>query len=135
MTLTVGGIEARVNRLRSREFLSLMRVLTRGIGTGAKDLKFEGDADAMRAQFIGLFIVAVPNAVPEFAQFLLTVVEPIDPSQRGLLAREMDNPEIEVMLDVFEIIATQEKDDLSSLVGKARAALSRIQSLYTTAGR
>jgi hypothetical protein len=36
-----------------------------------------------------------------------------------------------VLLDVLFVMAEQEKDDLYALVGKARAALAKIQSLYS----
>lgn len=139
-TFEVDGIPAVVNRLKAREFLSLMRVLTQGLGAGAQEIigsmKFDSDdKDQMAGQIIGLFVLAIPNAIEQFGDFLLSVVTPKDPADRGKLMVAMQNPEIEVLLDVFTLIAEQEKDDLASLVGKAKAAVARISSVYQTTGR
>lgn len=131
----VEGIPVVVNRLRSREFLTLMRVLTKGLGPGIANIRFNGDdPDEMKGQFIGLFVLAIPAAIDEFGQFLLTIVQPKDGAQRGALTKAMQNPEFDVLIDVITIVLEQEKDDLFSLVGKARAALSKIQSLYSVGG-
>jgi hypothetical protein len=42
-----------------------------------------------------------------------------------------DDPPMDVLLDVFEIVATQEHEDLASLVGKAQAMWSRVVPLYS----
>ena len=135
-TIRVGAVEARVNRLKGREFLGLMRVLTKGLGGGLPQLDLKGEGDEVQAQLVGMFLVAVPNAIAEFIEFLMTIVEPVHESERARLAVEMQNPDPDVLLDILGVVAIQEKDDLSTLVGKARAWIGKIQTAYAppTAG-
>lgn len=120
-----------VKRLRAREFLALLRVLTRGFGDGIAQITLAGDdAEEMQGQIMGMMLVAIPEAVDEFVDFVAKVVEPADGSDAKRLAKSLQNPDVTVLIDVAEFIATQEKDDLAALMGKARAALARIQSLY-----
>lgn len=133
-TLEIDGIPAKVNRLKSREFLTLIRVMTKGLGPGIRDVRFTGSEEEMGVQMTALLILAIPSAIDEFGQFLLSVVDAKDPSDRGRLHDAMVNPDIEVLLNVITILVEQEKDDFASLVGKARAALAKIQGLYSKSG-
>lgn len=130
-TIDVEGIQSRVRRLRSREFFALMRVLTAGLGQNLSNIKIDTEnPDQMTGDIVALFILAVPEATNEFADFCAIVVEAVDPKEQQDLYKRMENPDPGVLIDVLERIATQEKDDLFTLWGKAQAALSRIQSLY-----
>lgn len=132
MTLTVDGVECKVNRLKTKEFLALMRVLTAGLGPGLSqvDLDFS-DGETVARDMSALMMLAVPNATAEFAVFLASVVEPIDGGQKGHVGKYLhDNPDLDVMIDVFEAVAVQEKDDLAALAGKLQAVWGRIGTLY-----
>lgn len=130
----VEGIPANVKRLKSREFLALLRVITNGAGAHMGSFDFSGDSDEVSGKLVGLAIVAIPNAAEEFTDLLQLVVEPKNRSDANALSKALQNPDIDVLLDVITIIAEQEKDDLTELVGKARAALTKIQSLYQRRG-
>lgn len=130
--LLVEGIPAAVRRLKAKEFFALLRVLTNGMGPGIANVDFSKDRDEMAGQFVGLLLSAVPNAAEEFTQFLTLVVEAKDPKQNAALQKCMANPELETMIDVLTVVAEQEAPDLQSLVGKAQAALKKIQSVYQT---
>lgn len=131
--VTVDGVDCRVKRLKTREFLSLMRVLTAGLGPGLGAVSIDfTDSESASRDLAALMLLAVPNALPEFTVFLAGVVEPVDGEQAGKVARYLhDNPDLDVMLVVFEAIATQEKDDLSALVGKVQAMWGRLANLYS----
>jgi hypothetical protein len=133
--ILVDGIRARVKRLKSREFLGLVRVLTLGLGPNIGSFKLDGDEDEVKGQVVAMFIMAIPEAIDEFGQFLFTVVEPVDKTDGNALQKSMQNPEIDVLLDIITVIAEQEVDDFRSLVGKAKAALMRIQSVYRPTGK
>lgn len=133
---TVDGITAVVKRLKAKEFLQLVRVLTIGLGPNVANVDLSsGTEDEVQSRVIALFVMAIPEAIDEFGQFLFSVVDAKDPKQRGELVKAMENPDIEVLMDVISLIAIQEKDDLRSLVGKAKAALTRIQSVYRPSGK
>lgn len=130
--LVVDGHECRVRRLKTREFLSLMNVLTSGLGGALTDVSVDlSDEDAVARDLTALFLMAIPRATDEFTVFLRQIVEPIDPDQRAAVGRYlMDNPDLDEMLDIFETVAVQEKDDLVVLAGKAQAMWKRLATLY-----
>lgn len=128
--LLIEGIPASVRRLKAKEFFALLRVLTNGMGSGIANVNFSGEEDEVRGQFLGLFLAAVPNASEEFVDFLKIVIEPKDSKQAGDLNKAMANPELETVIDVLTIVAEQEAPDLKALLGKAQAALKKIQSVY-----
>jgi hypothetical protein len=131
----VAGIRARVRRLKTREFLTLLRVITSGMGPAISRITLTpDDPEKLQGELIGLFLVAVPNAIDEFAEFLLSIVEAETAKDQPALAKEMVNPDPEVLLDVLTVLAEQEKDDLAVLAGKGKAALARIQSVYRADG-
>jgi hypothetical protein len=132
--VVVDGIRARVKRLKSREFLSLIRVLTIGLGPNVGQFKFEGDEDEVKGQVLAMFLMAIPEAIDEFGEFLFKIVEPVDKSEAGQLSKAMQNPDVDVLLDVLTLVATQEVNDFRSLVGKGKAALMKIQSVYRPTG-
>lgn len=131
--IDVAGMPCKVRRLKTREFLSLINVLTSGLGPALTDVSLDfTDPDAVARDMSALMLLAVPNAVDEFTVFLRSVVDPIDADDRGKVAAYlMDNPDIDVLLDIFEIVASQEKDDLATLAGKAQAMWKRVGSLYS----
>lgn len=128
----VDGEKCRVNRLKTREFLMLMRVLTSGLGPGLSTVRLDfTDGETVARDLSALMLLAVPNATEEFANFLGQITKPTNPEKNAQVARYLhDNPELDVMLDIFETVAVQEKDDLAALAGKAQAMWSRIASLY-----
>lgn len=135
-TFVVDGITARVKRLKSKEFLGLIRVLTLGLGPSIGQFDLSGkDEEEVQGKVIAMFIMAIPEAIDEFGEFLFSVVEPVDKSQDGQLHLAMKNPDMDVLLEVITVIAEQEADDFASLVGKAKAALTRIQSVYRPTGK
>lgn len=132
MTVVVNGIECRVKRLKTREFLALMRVLTAGLGPNISqvDLDFT-DGETVARDLSALMMLALPGATEEFALFLGNVVEPVDSGKNVQVFQYLnDNPDVDVLIDVFEAVATQERDDLAGLAGKAQAMWKRVAPLY-----
>lgn len=130
-TLTIDGIPAQVRRLKSREFLTLMRVITAGLGSGIRDIRLDvNDAEALQSDMMAILFIAVPNSIEDFGQFLSMIVEPREANnkdQANRLDRIMANPEPDVLIDVLGIMVLQEKDDMVALAGKARAWMSQVQ--------
>lgn len=131
--VVIDGMPCKVRRLKTREFLALVQVLTSGLGPALGNVKLDfSDDEAIARDLSALMLLAIPNAVDEFVFFLTSVVEPVKDSDRGKIATYLqDNPDIDVMLEIFEGIAVQEKDDLVVLAGKAQAMWSRVAGLYT----
>lgn len=134
VTLTIDGdpVACRVRRLKTREFLALLRVITNGLGPMLGQVSIDlSDEEAVQRDLSALLLLALPNAVDEFVEFLRTVVEPVDKRRTATVAAYLiENPEIDDLIPVFEQIATQEKDDLIVLAGKAQAMWSRLKTVY-----
>lgn len=131
--IVVNGIRCKVRRIKTLEFIALIRVLTAGLGSALGDVKLDFSSEETITQDLSaLMLLAIPNATEEFALLLRQMVEPIDEGDRAAVATYLlDNPDLDVLIDIFELIATQEKDDLSVLAGKLQAAWSRVVPLYS----
>lgn len=130
--VTINGLACTVRRLKTREFLALLRVVTSGLGPalGEVDIDFT-DGESFGRDMSALMLLAIPNAVDEFALFLTQIVEPKDKGRAGEVSAYLaDNPDLDVLLDVFEKVAEQEKDDLAVLAGKTQAIWKRLGNLY-----
>lgn len=133
--LQVEGIPAVVKRLKSREFFALLRVLTNGLGSSIHLFKLDTrNPSALQAEIVAMAVMAIPNAFDDFVDFVQHIVDAKDPKRTQDLKALLDNPEIDVILDVITVLAEQEKDDIVALGGKAKAALTRIQSVYAPIG-
>lgn len=130
--LKIDGIECRVRRLKTREVLSFLAVLTRGVGPQLAEVQLDfSSPEAIATDVSALLLLAVPNAPDEFAVFLRRVVEPVNEDDASHVASYLiDNPEPGDVIDIIEAIATQEKDDLAVLAGKAQSMWQRLATLY-----
>ena len=131
--LTVKGVPCTIRRIKTLEFIALIRVLTTGLGgsLGQVRLDFQNE-ETITQDLSALMLLAIPNATEEFSMLLRQMVEPKDEQQRAIVAGYlMDNPDLDALIDIFEVIATQEKDDMKVLAGKLQAAWSRVVPLYT----
>jgi hypothetical protein len=134
--LAIAEVPARVKRIRTREVMLLARVLTAGLG--ASLTRIDIDEDGFDQQLMGLLLMAVPEAHEELIALIKAIVEPIDPFGQDDKAREqafraeLDNPGIDVTLDVIGAVLAQERDTIPMLLGKARLLVGQVQALYRT---
>jgi hypothetical protein len=133
--LTIAGIPARVKRLATRELMAAIRVLTTGMGAGITQLDLNGPRDEQLQVLLGLMITAIPDASDEFVDLLGMIVEPVNKNDALVLRDIMGNPPLDVTMDVLAIVAMQERDDLTALLGKAQTLLGHMQALYRTGKR
>jgi hypothetical protein len=111
--VTIGGIECQIARIKFREFMLLMRVITNGLGQSIKQFRLDpSNPDELQENLVAMVVLAVPNALEEFSYFLLSIVRPVADSDRAALGLALENPEADEMLDVLGILVEQEKDDL-----------------------
>lgn len=134
-----GGVKVHVNRLKTREFLALLRFLSKGLGPAVAELSFTtDDEEALAGEMIGTLIVALPEATDEFMLFVQAVVTPVGKDDAARVKSEMDNPDIDDLMAIGERVITQEIPDLRRLAGNAQAMWGRIRQVYqrhqTTAG-
>ncbi len=110
------GTQVTINRLRTREMLSLLRVLTRGAGGALADLDFSGETTDFAARLLGVAIVSIPEAEDETITFVQRMVAPV-----GLIeGRRLSKPEQEINQEKWADLAAQvenpELEDLFTIV-------------------
>ncbi len=120
--LLVDDIECEVGRLKTREFFALMRVLTRGMGGQVVSLFEAGlPTEELGARFVGALLMSLPQAENDFLLLMKQMVRPVDPAMAEPLKAALDNPELEVLMQVAETIALQEAGELTRLGKAARS--------------
>lgn len=130
------GLVVKVERLKTRGTLALLRILTKG----AEDIFRSGlniQDDDFQQQLVLHVLFAIPSAPEETIHFLRTMVYPAQLRQEGritkgdeawneeqwlLLDKELMDPEVEDLIDITAQIVTNEAPHLQAL-GKKIAAL------------
>lgn len=120
----------RVNRLKTREFLALMRAITRGVGPGLSHLTLAGSEDEQVAEMLGIVVMAIPEAGDDFVEFVQTVTVAVGKDDAQRVQQELRNPEIDDTLRIIEQVVTQEIDDLQALLGKVQSMWTRMVTMY-----
>lgn len=131
--LTVGGVPVEVNRLKLRGFLALMNIITTGVGQNLGSVDFSADQEEMAGNLMALVVMAVPNAVDETVDFVRVVVSPVaknDKTAQRKLNEALEDPELDEFMDVLAAVIEQEAPEFQALLGKGKAHLQRIQSLF-----
>jgi hypothetical protein len=136
--LVIDGVTCDIRPLKSREFFMLMSILTGAFGTGITSLDmFQGDdSDEMAAGLAGAFLTALPHQYDRFLALCSAMVVPIGTKEeQSRVVEVMENPDTEILLEIVDQVIEREKDNIWTLVGKARAYASRWQQTFSkTAG-
>jgi hypothetical protein len=131
------GVRVLFQRLRTRQFFKLLRIVTRGAGNmlGLLRLSPGQSIDDFTNNLIAVIVLAIPEAEEETIEFLRSMVEPVPPAvpdetppaQVGKVAASMvadarkkldaslDNPELDDLLGIVEAIVRREAPDLKAL--------------------
>ena len=133
----LSGTEFALEPLKFRQFLRLLRIVTRGAAgiLDSQELDFE-DQNAFAQQFLGMVLFAIPEAEEEAIEFIKSMVSLKDPTgdpKKDLvrmedLYAELDNPELEDVVTVVQCVIETEAEDLRAL-GK------RLSKMFETAQR
>lgn len=124
------GTKVVANELRLREFLGLLKIVTRGAALAMNEVRLNTNDDDFAQSLISLFIFAIPEAEDEAADFVRMMVRPAGPfddakdeaAARTALDEHMVNPDLEDLFSIIEIVITNEGKDLRRLgkrLGKA----------------
>lgn len=145
----VSGTPIKVNRLRTRELMALLRILTRGAADVLTNLRF--DESTTEADFTGTLIagiiLAIPEAENETVNFLNVMVTHADIKEGIRLSRqeiannvelenslreELDNPELEDTITILSEIIKTEASHMMAL-GKQLGVLIKAQQMNASA--
>lgn len=126
----VSGMEFDVQPLKLRQFLALLRIVTRGASgvLSMGGLSSQDGEDFVR-QLLALVLFAVPEAEEETVSFVQSMVKPAnltgdaikDQTAINELAIELHNPELEDLVAIIEAIVNREADDLRALGNRLRS--------------
>lgn len=123
--VTIEGIEAQVKRIRTRELVLLVRVITKGVGPNLS--RFDMSSKDQATQSAALLIAALPEAIDEVLLFLREIVVAVNPDEATRLTKAMHNPDLDALFDIVAMVIDQEWDDGKRLLGKARALIAAQQ--------
>jgi hypothetical protein len=148
-TITLSdGTEVKLLDLKARQFFKLLRIISHGPAMAALSNSgnlLQGDPEAVVMRLVGFLLVSIPDAYEETLAFLQDMVQPaalkeipanadksskvaatgFNNDQWAALAKAMDNPEIEDVVDLVDAIIKRESNDLVAL-GKKVASLFRV---------
>ena len=140
------GTSVLVQDLKTRQFLKLLRILTHGALPLVSDgnifrLDPNDEPDVFLKRLLSVVVLAIPDAEDETIEFLKSMVKPsgmiegrrlnkLDFERNNALSdavnTELDNPELEDLLSLVEIIVRREAADIQAL-GK------RLMAMFTLA--
>ncbi len=136
------GFEIKVERLKTRALMSLLKILTRGAAEVLSTIRFGDDTsqEEFTGQLIGAVILAIPEAEDETIEFINRMVTPAGLKQGNLsksdiqsnvelesrLREELRDPELEDLMTIVTEIVTNEAPHILAL-GKRLAVLLRAQ--------
>ena len=136
------GYEVAIQRLKTRQFFRLLKVLTRGVGPAMvqSGLDFGQEKEAFGQNLLAMTLMAIPEAEQQFIEFLQSMCTPPGLHEARGAARltkqqaednnaaitemieELNNPELDDLLDLAEAIVRQEAPEIQAL-GKRVASL------------
>lgn len=145
----VSGTPIKVNRLRTREMMALLRILTRGAADVLGNLVI--DENTTQADFAGTFVagivLAIPEAEEETINFLNVMVTHADLKEGVRLTKqeiaanirleeqlreELRNPELEDTVTIISEVIKTEAPHMIAL-GKQLGVLIRAQQMNANA--
>lgn len=141
------GTQIRVERLRTRQLLRALKVLTNGAADVLAGFSFDGeDEDGFAANILASLIFAVPEAEDETIDFIQSMVAPADlidePKTKAdkllnadlykKLEKELFNPELEDLISIVEVIVKNEAPHVTALGKRLMLLLPTAQAVATT---
>ncbi len=136
------GFPVKVERLKTRATLALLRILMRGAGDVLFSGRLNPDDDDFQQQLVFAVLFAIPEAPEETIGFLRLMVKPAQLREEGRISKgdeswnedlwmqlekELADPELEDLIDVVVQIIENEGPHIQAL-GKKLAALAKTMS-------
>ncbi len=142
------GVQVVVQRIRVRETLILLKILTRGAGDVLAQMRFNlnMDPDEFVGIFLGSVLFSIPESEDETVEFLNRIVKPkhyidkpttpqeleANATMTMQIAETLDNPELDDFVEIMERLIRIEGPHILAL-GKRIAALLQAQGLNLAA--
>lgn len=141
------GLRVRVERLRTRQLMKLLKVVSTGAGPLLGSVDFQQDTESVLAELLGITILAVPEAEDEVINFVRSLLSPAsliqDPktpqeqeangNEMRLFQEETANPDLDDLVTIIETVYRVEGPHLASL-GKRLSTLLNLQTRAAAQG-
>lgn len=126
-SIEIAGVQCRINRMKTREVFSLLRILTLG-GRSVEMIATAFEADKTEAQMAqqlaANLIVTLPNAEEDFVDLIRKMVgkpDGTDAVEWVTVQRELANPDLDTSMAIIQAIVEQEAGELVRLGKAARS--------------
>ena len=135
------GLVVAVQPLKLRQFLRLLKILTRGASVAMDSISLNtGDDDQFAQNLMALVLMAIPEAENETIDFIRSMVTPVnltgDAATDATLTLQLDaqmvNPELEDTVSIIETIVKREASDLRALGKRLSAMMTVAQKMGAT---
>lgn len=145
LTLSTGTV-IKIERLKTRQMLRALKVLTVGAADILAELDFEGkEADDLTTSVLAALIFAIPEAEDETIEFIQSMVSPADivlePRTKGdkllnadlykKLEQELFNPDLEDLISIVEVIVKNETPHVAALGKRLMLLLPKTKTVAT----
>jgi hypothetical protein len=143
----LSGFPIKVNRIKTRALLSLMKILAHGVGDVLMQARFGPDTDPQEfaGQLLWAVVLSIPEAEDETIEFINRIVVPaqlktgprLSPGDRAwneeqeeILKEELEDPEID---DLFTIVSEVIKNEADHVLALGKQILSLLPVAKATA--
>lgn len=145
ITLTT-GTKIRIERLRTRQLLRALKVLTNGAADVLAGFSFDSeDEESFAANILASLIFAIPEAEDETIEFVQSMVSPAElvdePKTKAdkllnadlykKLEKELFNPELEDLISIVEVIIKNEAPHVAELGKRLMLLLPTAKAVAT----
>lgn len=133
------GTQVVARHLRLREFLSMLKIITRGASMALGSVPLNVNDENFASSLVSLFIFAIPEAEDEAVDFVRKIVDPAPPQggwgrddnariqAESVLDSTLANPDLEDMLSIIETVIRKEGPDLRRLGKRLQDAMTFMQ--------
>jgi hypothetical protein len=140
------GLRLRLQALKSRQFLKLLKIVTHGAGGMLFNVNISASdtPEEFGAKLLAVIGYAIPDAENEVIDFLMSMAEPAELKKGRKLSsaekeenkqileqflEEMDNPTMEDLVTLVEAIVMREASDLQALGKRLMGMFKMAQKL------
>jgi hypothetical protein len=123
------GVKVDINRLKTRETLKLLKIITKGAGYALGAIDLSGDTEDATQSLLIAVLMAVPEAEEETIDFVRALVAPAElisnPKSKAekeinndiiaKLVEATDNPELEDLVDIITAVVKAEAPHIQAL--------------------
>lgn len=116
----VSGLEIKVDRLRTRAMMSLLKILTRGAAEVLPQLAFSSDTSTedFTGKLLGAVVLAIPEAEDETIEFVKRMTIPAGLVEGSRLTKDQAEANAALEMQLSEELYDPDLEDLVTILSK-----------------